>query len=300
MLSIRGRLFRWTLRQFFRRFVRDTSLGVLRNQMKMTGLPLPSQTKVESVQFEHFTAEWISTPASQPERVVLYLHGGGYTLRSPGVHRAMVARIAAASQARAFMVLYRLAPEHVFPAALDDAETAYHWLIEQGIAPHNIIVAGDSAGGGLAVALPVQLRAKKLPLPAACVLISPWLDLTMSIGSATEARFPALTREQLYPMGLMYAGEQDLRHPLMSPLYADLQGLPPMLIQTATLDILHDEAVRFAEKARASGVVIQLEDYADLWHAWQIYPPVMLPEAGHAIKKIGEFMQQQWGAKRAT
>jgi monoterpene epsilon-lactone hydrolase len=236
-------------------------------------------------------AEWITVPDADEERVVLYLHGGGYAMGSLNTHREMVSRISRDAKARALTVDYRLGPEHPYPAAVEDATAAYRWLLNEGAAPSKIAVAGDSAGGGLTVATLVALKQANETMPAAAVCLSPWVDLEgtgESMTSRADAD-PVIKPDAIKWMAKFYAGEADLREPLVSPIYADLKGLPPMLIQVGTAEVLFDDSTRLAERARAAGVDVVLEPWEDMIHVWQ-YFAAMLPEGREAIERIGEFI----------
>ncbi len=239
-----------------------------------------------------FSGEWVTTPASAPERVILYLHGGGYVSGSPSTHVAITARLAKEAQARIFALDYRLAPEHPFPAQIEDAWAAYWWLLtEQGVKPTQIIVAGDSAGGGLTVALLLALRDAGMPLPAGAVCLSPWLDLTLS-GATIAINEPTdfLNFDILHASAQMYANGYDLRHPLISPLYADPAGLPPLLIQAGSAEMLLDDSRRFAQRAREAGVDVQLEVWEYMVHVWH-FTWMLEPKARQAIAQIGRFVR---------
>jgi acetyl esterase/lipase len=238
-------------------------------------------------------ADRISTPASEPGRHVLYLHGGGYILGSPSLYRDLTWRIASAARARVLAVDYRLAPEHPFPAALDDAVTAYHWLCTQGADPERIAVMGDSAGGGLALSLLLRLRDEGIPLPAAAVALSPWTDLALTGRSFTmnAGADPMLSAEQARRFVGHYLAGADPRSPYASPLYGEHEGLPPTIIQVGSDEVLRDDAVRMAERMRAAGCRVELEIWPRMPHVWHAFAPV-LPEARRAIARIGLFVTE--------
>jgi acetyl esterase/lipase len=238
-------------------------------------------------------AEWIVPPGAAAERVLLYLHGGGYVLCSVSTHRDLISRIARAAGMRALGVDYRLAPEHPFPAAVEDATAAYRWLISHGTAPERIAIAGDSAGGGLTLASLVALRDAGDPLPAGAVCLSPWVDLE-GIGAShtTKAAVdPFVSKEMTQFLAQQYLGGRDPRTPLAAPLYADLHGLPPLLIQVGTAEILFDDATRIADRAKAAGVQVSLDVWDDMIHVWQLFAP-LLPEGQQAIERIGAFIRE--------
>jgi epsilon-lactone hydrolase len=256
--------------------------------------PSPPDVKVERVSAPVAPAEWLRPPGAEPGRVVLYLHGGGYVIGSPRSHRHLAAAIAAAAGARALLLDYRLAPEHPFPAALEDATAAYRWLLEQGVAPGGIVIAGDSAGGGLTVATLLALREAKVPLPAAGVCISPWVDLTCGGASyrTKAASDPIVKQAAVAEMARAYLGAATPpTTPLASPLFADLRGLPPLLIHVGSEEVLLDDAVQLAERAKAAGVDATLEIYERMIHVWHWFLP-MLDEAPAAVEAIGRFARR--------
>jgi len=258
--------------------------------------PTPADVTVETVQAMTRPAERLTPPDVRTDAAVLYLHGGGYSIGSPRSHRHLAAAIARASGTVALVPDYRLAPEHPFPAALDDALGAYQWLLGRGIAPHRIVIAGDSAGGGLTVALLLALRERALPRPAGGVCISPWVDLTCSGASyATKAAVdPIVTREEVGLMAQAYAGSGDPKAPLLSPLYGDLRGLPPLLVQVGSDEVLLDDAVGLADRAKGAGVSVTLEEWPAMIHVWHWFLP-MLAEAERAIGVIGTFVRARIG-----
>ena len=256
--------------------------------------PTPPDVKVERVSAPAAPAEWLRPPSAVPGRVVLYLHGGGYVIGSPRSHRHLAAAIAGAAGASALLLDYRLAPEHPFPAAVEDATAAYRWLLDQAIAPERIVIAGDSAGGGLTVATLLALREARVPLPAGGVCISPWVDLTCSGASyATKAAAdPIVRRAGVEEMARAYLGATPPRTPLASPLFADLRGLPPLLIHVGSDEVLLDDAVQLAERAKAAGVDATLEIYDRMIHVWHWFLP-MLDEAQTAVEAIGRFVRSR-------
>ncbi|HPE49158.1 MAG TPA: alpha/beta hydrolase [Hyphomonas sp.] len=235
-------------------------------------------------------ADWVTVDGSDADHVVLYLHGGGYVMGSRNTHRGLAGRIARAAKASVLLPEYRLAPEHPFPAAVDDATACWRWLVSQGFAPQRMAIAGDSAGGGLTLATLLALKADGAPIPACAVALSPWTDLE---GSGPTAEPGAVDDPMLTPDGLRVTGQQyaagALRHPLAAPLHGDLAGLPPLLLQVGTREVLLSDSTRFAEKARAAGVDVTLEIEEGLIHVWQMFPDV--PEAQSAVQRIGAFIR---------
>ncbi len=252
--------------------------------------PTPPEVKVERVSAPAVPAEWLRPPGAVAGRVVLYLHGGGYVIGSPRSHRHLAAAIASAGAASALLLDYRLAPEHPYPAAVDDATAAYRWLLDQAIAPEQVVIAGDSAGGGLTVATLLALRDRGVPLPAGGVCISPWVDLTCSGGSyRTKAAVdPIVTQVGVAEMAKAYLGNVAPRTPLASPLFADLRGLPPLLIHVGSDEVLLDDAVELAAMAKAAGVETTIEVWERMIHVWHWFLP-MLDEAHAAVEGIGRF-----------
>jgi epsilon-lactone hydrolase len=237
--------------------------------------------------------EWVTAPDSDSSRVVLYFHGGGYTIGSIASYRSYTGRLARATQSRLLSVGYRLAPENPFPAALDDACHCYRWLLEQGIAPSRICVVGDSAGGGLALSMVIAIRDAGTPLPAAVVAIGPVTDLAKEGASMKERAHldPIVTYESSLAHARRYVGAQgNLKHPLASPLYADLHGLPPVLILVGTHEALFDDSGRFAAKAADAGVQVQLDVWEEMIHVWPFFADI-LPEGRQAIEKMGAYIR---------
>jgi monoterpene epsilon-lactone hydrolase len=252
---------------------------------------LPADVHCKPVSADGIAAEWIESPGADCG-VILYLHGGAYALGSIHTCRELVARLARATRMRGLAINYRLAPEHPFPAALEDATKAYAWLLAKEVEPSRIIVAGDSAGGGLALAALVALRDAGKPLPAGAVCISPWTDLTLS-GASIQSRAHVdcmLDADSLEMYAKLYAGERDRTSPLISPLFADLSDLPPLLIQVGTDEILLDDAMRCADRARQAGVDVTLEIWDGMFHVFQLVP--FLPETTKAVGHMAEFVSQ--------
>ena len=224
-------------------------------------LPAPKGVRREPAIADGVPAAWLIPEGADVERVILYLHGGAFVIGSIESHWKMVARIAKAAGCRALLIDYRLAPEHRFPAALDDSVKAYRWLLAKGYQPDRIAIAGDSAGGTLTASTLVTLRDAGDPLPAAGVMLSPATDMEMSGESfKTRAREDPMIRQSWGGKCIgMYLGSTDPRDPLASPLYADLQGLPPLLIQVGTREVLLDDSLRFTDRAKEQGVEVDLE-----------------------------------------
>lgn len=241
---------------------------------------------------EIHNGEWFS-PEAAATVTILYLHGGGYYFCSPRSHRGIVFPFARRSGARVFSLDYRLAPEHPFPAALDDAVAAYRQLLAEGIAAESIVIAGDSAGGGLALATLLTLRNAGDPLPAGGVLFSPWTDLAITGASmrTNNGRDPMFYAAAFPYAAALYLGHTDARDPLASPVYAEFNGLPPLLIQVSDTEVLLDDSTRVAEKARAAGVDVTITIWPKLPHVFQIYAPFM-PEANRALDEAAAFVRK--------
>jgi epsilon-lactone hydrolase len=269
------------------------SIGRRRGAMEKAAFRLDSDCTAEPVSAGGVPGEWVSAPGADPGRNVLYLHGGGYTIGSIKTHRCLAGWVSRAAKARVLIIDYRLAPEHPFPAAVDDSLAAYRFMLDSGVKPARTVVAGDSAGGGLAVAAVLAIRDAKLPLPAAAVCLSPWVDMEGTGESMkTKADVDPMVGPNLADMAKAYLGDKDPRTPLASPLYADLKGLPPMLIQVGTAEVLLDDSSRLAQRAREAGVEVVYEPWENMIHVWQIFVP-MLDESKQAVERIGEYIRSK-------
>ncbi|HUI12448.1 MAG TPA: alpha/beta hydrolase [Xanthobacteraceae bacterium] len=256
--------------------------------------PVAADVNLTPVDADGVPAEWSIVPGSDPSRVLIYLHGGGYCSGSIVSHRRLVTEAGRAAAIRTFAVAYRLAPEHPFPAALDDALTAWRFLRRQGIAARHIAVGGDSAGGGLTVALINRLRAMKDEAAGCAWLISPWTDLTMSGATLTtkDAIDPLIHRPYLEELASAYVPQgMSRKDPRISPLFADLAGFPPTLIQIGSDETLLADAVRFAEAAGAAEVAVTLEVWPHMIHAWPMWN-ARLEDGRRALAHAGAFMRE--------
>ncbi len=250
----------------------------------------------EPVDVSGIRAEWITPPRVEGGRRILYLHGGYYLFGSIQSHRNLAGNIAAAARARALIIGYRLAPEHPFPAALEDALTAYCWILAHDTQPSQITLAGDSAGGGLVLSLLLSLRERGEPLPAAAVCMSPTTDLSLSgeSWSINAQKDVVISRQIAEQTQLLYLPGVNPCDPLASPLFGDLHGLPPLLIQVGGDEVFLSDSQCFAESARRAGVDVTLEVWPGMQHVWQ-YAAAFLPEARRAIGGIGEFVRAASG-----
>jgi acetyl esterase/lipase len=239
-------------------------------------------------------AEWVVAPGNEENRVILYFHGGGYNAGSLATHRDLVSRLAKETGRRVLAADYRLAPEHPFPAAVEDAITVYSWLLnDQGIAPDRIVVGGDSAGGGLTLAALVKLKEEEIPMPRAAFCLSPWTDLAVTGESVTakNGEDPFIEPQALEYLAGQYLQGTDPQNPLASPLYADLTGLPPLLIQVGERECLLDDSRRLADKASTAGVDVTIDVWEGMIHVFQSFAPVA-PEGKAGIRRIAEYLEK--------
>lgn len=249
---------------------------------------------VEQSQISGIDVDWHKPKGAREDKVLFYLHGGAYVLGSRRTHRQLVSHMARAAGITAVIPEYRLAPEHPFPAAIDDAVAVYRGLLESGFKPENIVISGDSAGGGLSVASLLALRHAGDPLPAAAVLLSPFLDVTASGESATTRadQDPWFDVSDMAVVASYYCpDESQWRNPLVSPVFANVSGLPPMLIQVGDDEILLDDSTRLAQKLEAAGIDVEIEVWPDMWHVFQMFVGKM-PESRRAIEKIGAYINK--------
>jgi acetyl esterase/lipase len=297
-LSLRAGLLRFYLRRFVKNRP-ELSVEEARAQLRAfeRWIPRrPADVTAVAVDAGGVAGEQIATPISADDRHVLYLHGGGFVAGSPSLYRDLTWRIASRARARVLCIDYRLAPEHPYPAALDDAVTAYRWMLAQGVSPKRLGVMGDSAGGGLALALLLRLRDEGITLPAAAVALSPWTDMTLT---APSYRLNAESEVMLKPndaprLAAWYLAGADPYTPHASPLYGDPSGLPPTLIQVGSEEILRDDAVRMADHMRAAGCDVQLEVWPRMPHVWPFFARI-LPEGREALARIGVFLRTRLG-----
>jgi acetyl esterase/lipase len=264
-----------------------------------TMFPTPDDVAHETVSVGGVPAEWSDPPGAAKDRVILYVHGGGYVIGSIASHRHLVAALARAAGTRALALDYRLAPEHPFPAAVDDALAGYRFLLASGFSADRIAVAGDSAGGGLTVATLLAAREAGLPQPACGFCISPWVDLeglgeSMTTKAAVD---PMVQKDGLGGMAGEYLGGASPRNPLAAPLHADLTGLAPLLIHVGSAETLLDDATRLAARAAGADVDVRLESWPDMIHVWHFFHP-MLSEGRDAIAVAGDYIRARMDLAR--
>jgi acetyl esterase/lipase len=280
------------IRGVYSKWNRNTPIAEMRRDWDaMFATESAAAAPAQPVEVGEMDAEWIGAPAKS-DGVILYLHGGGFQVGSIASYRGFIARLCKASGCRALAINYRLAPEHKFPAAVNDAAAAYEWLIAQGVQPFKIAFVGDSAGGGLAISAMYLCRERGTPLPAAAVLLSPWTDLAATGDSfVTRAALdPIHQKPMILAMAHRYLGEMtEARNPLASPLYGSLAGLPPLLIHVGSRETIFDDSSRLAEAAEKAGTNVTFQVWEGMTHVFQMYPDD-LPEARQAIAAIGHFV----------
>jgi epsilon-lactone hydrolase len=261
-------------------------------------IPRPG-TAIEVCDADGVYGEWVVCGTPSTESIFIFLHGGGYYRSSAIASRRIASDLSVACGCRCFTVEYRLAPEHPFPAAVDDAYTAFRWLLKQGITAEQIVVGGSSAGGGLTAALLAKLKLEGESQPAAAVLLSPWTDLTQRAETfVTNADSdPTISKEYLDRMAGLYLNGVDPKDPLASPVFSNLEGLPPLLVQVGKSETMYGDALAYVNKARQGGVSVEFEAYDDVPHGWHNSAHVVpdIPEALAAIERIGQFVKSKTG-----
>jgi monoterpene epsilon-lactone hydrolase len=257
---------------------------------------LPADVTVQKVSANGVKAEWTSTPGADPASAILYLHGGGYVICSLDSHRHLAAEVGRAAGMRTLAIDYRLAPEHPFPAAVEDTVAAYRYLLESGIRPNRIAFVGDSAGGGLVIGSMLAIREAGLPLPGCGWCISPWVDMEALGGSFVDRAEtdPTVQKATILMMAGLYLGGADPRHPHAAPLYGDLRGLPPLLIQVGSVETLLDDSIALARKAGVAEIPVALQIWPEMIHIWHLFFPV-LSAGRRAIEAGGSFVRNALG-----
>jgi epsilon-lactone hydrolase len=280
------------LRDIIAKRVRSDDIAQRRRDFDARGkqYKLPADVIVEPVIANGVKSEWTSTPDAASSKAILFLHGGGYVIGSLDSHRHLAAEAGRAARARTLALDYRLAPEHPFPAAVEDAVSGYRFLLADGVQPGGITIAGDSAGGGLVVAAMLALRDSGLPQPACGWAISPWVDME-AIGASMTSRSavdPTVQQAGLLDMARHYLNGADAHSPLAAPIYGDLRGLAPLLIQVGAAETLLDDSIRLAQVAGAADVAVDLQIWPEMIHVWHLYHPE-LSAGRRAIAAGGEF-----------
>ena len=265
-----------------------------RNEMEHMAnmIQLSSDVEIKSVTIDGIDATWLKTPGVEEENLIIYLHGGGYITGSFNTHKDLVQRLSREARCRVITIEYGLAPEHPFPKGLNDVIKIYKWLInEEKFKPNKIVIAGDSAGGGLTLATLLKLRDLGITLPAAGVCLSPWTDLTFAGESYYDKNIidPGITLDELMFDARLYLGNEDPKNPYVSPVYADLKGLPPLLIHVGTVEKLLNDSTRIAKSAKNAGVNVTLKIWKEMIHVFQAYA-VLIREGQESIKEIGSYI----------
>jgi epsilon-lactone hydrolase len=299
--SLQARFWKMILRGMFRKHLSIAEHRARGEQIARLSGKTPPYIKVEQVEINGVPAAWILPANADSKKVVLHLHGGGYVTGGSASHLMMCIPMAQTLKMNLLLPDYRLAPEHPCPAALDDVLKIYRWLLAQGHLAKDIIISGDSAGGGLALATVLSLRDNAEPLPAAVICLSPWADLTHAGQShiANAKHDIVLTTALLKEWALAYTDENNLRNPLVSPVYADFHGFPPLLIQVDDSEILLDDARMLADKARAHGVDVILKTWSGLCHVWQALGSA-IPETQKAFEEIKQFLDMHLNKGQAA
>lgn len=299
MPSRRAKFVRWVTSRYMQKLdVPNVPVERARHHLEVAAKTLLIRAmgvSVEQGELAGVEVDWIRPKDARKDKILFYLHGGAYVLGSRRTHRQLVSHMARAAGVTAVVPEYRLAPENPFPAGIDDSVAVYRALLGMGFRPEDIVISGDSAGGGLAVATLLSLRHAGDPLPAAAVLLSPFLDITGSGESATTRaeQDPWFDIQDIKVVARYYcADESEWRNPLISPVFANVAGLPPMLIHVGNDEILLSDSTRFAEKLKAVGVDVELEVWPDMWHVFQLFVGKM-PESRRAVHEIGEFIRKR-------
>ena len=294
-MSIRAALMNFVIRRTVKRQLPDKAADVKAFRERMAGAgnltpKAPTGVSFKACQVNQVSCEWVSLEQTNTSAVLLYFHGGGYVMGDAVGHRNLSWRLARASGMRVLMVNYRLAPETPFPAALQDATAVFEWLLSRGYAADKIVIGGDSAGGGLALATLLNLKNLGTDLPAAAILISPWVDLTLSGTSyiGNKAKDPMLTRSVLATWAECYLSGREATAPLASPLFADLNDLPPMLVHVGSTEILNSDAERLVDKVIELGGSAALKVWPKMVHVFHLFAG-RIPEADQAINELGDY-----------
>jgi monoterpene epsilon-lactone hydrolase len=281
----------------------DADIAELRQRFEATFqkfAPPPADAQFKPAQLGPIKGEWVTVDRSSANRTLLYFHGGGFIAGSPETHRGLIARLCDHAFARAFSVAYRLAPEHLFPSGLRDGVDAYRALLQKGVEPSSIVLAGDDAGGGLAFSALLAIRNGNMPMPAACIALSPWVDMTLSGWSVlTNARSDAqLSWDLLFLTARHYLKKQSPADPYASPIYAGFRDFPPVMVHAGSAEILKDDASRIGDRAAEANVPVSVEIYDGMQHLFQANPE--LQEAKVSLQRLGQFIRQRAGRAPAV
>jgi monoterpene epsilon-lactone hydrolase len=287
------------IQRVYRGWSRDTTVAQMRRDWDAAFETCTVPVSCERVSAGGVDGEWIAPASAAKDKAILYFHGGGFRIGSVSSHRDLIARIADASGCRVLAINYRLAPEHRFPAPLEDSLAAYGWMLDQGLKPKALALVGDSAGGNLVLATMLSLRDRGLPLPVAAVLMSPWTDLAAT-GASYSSRAkadPIHQRSMILALVKNYLGDDgDPRNPLASPLYADLAGLSPLLVQVGNRETVLDDSIMLADKAHAAGIDVELQVWDGMIHVFQMFASELV-EGRQAIGSIAEFLDKHLHTK---
>jgi acetyl esterase/lipase len=278
----------------------EVDVADFRAALERSAFPVDEDVRVEPARLGGVAGAWLSPPCHRDDRALLYLHGGGFVMGSPTTHGRLAGDVAIAAGAPAFVADYRLAPEHPFPAALDDALRAYRGLSDR-LGSAKIAVVGDSAGGGLAVATLLAIRDRGWPQPATAACLSPWLDLTLTThdDQSLAALDPISSRHEMAQFAAMYLNGVDAETPLASPLFADFGGLPPLLVQVGSAELGLPETRLFIERARTAGVDATVEVWPDMVHVWHAFA-ARVPEAAAAVERVGSYIRDRFDQAQPT
>lgn len=295
MPSIRHQMLKYSLKSMTLSLpLRGSDIEKLRLILDVTalGMQLPWAVHFKPIKIDHLHGEWIIPKGADKRKVILYFHGGGYALGSPHTHRSMMGQIGKIAGYPVLLIDYRKIPTHPYPAALEDALLSYEWLLKHGYLPNDIIIGGDSAGGGLAVASLLALKDKLQALPAACICLSPWLDLATDSNSAAKYADddPLIRVYKMQKWGKIYANGHALENPYISPLKGDLKGLPPLFVQVSNSEVLYEDSLQLKRKIEASKGQITLQEWDGLMHWWHIFWR-LVPEAEEALEEVSLFVQ---------
>jgi len=299
MISYQSQFYRLIIQYYvapkFRRAGNSVSAWKKLMDMFIKFQRLPAGTEITAVTVGNTPAEWVRLPGSSEEHAILYLHGGAFVMGSPATHRELAARLSVATGTRLLVLDYRLVPEYPFPAAVEDAKSAYLWLLAQGYSPEHVSIGGDSAGGSLTIQTLLALRDAGDPLPAAGFCMSPPLDWVRFDGDSYQTRArvdPWITEEMCRFTGGLYVGGNDPQTPLLNPLEMDLAGLPPLCIHVGDDEVLLSDSVRLAKRAQAAGVEVEFKIWPGMWHVFQTNA-ASVPEAQQSLEEISHFVRNQ-------